>query len=186
MIDRRRPPDLHLHISARPALGEVARLLDNVDHHEPVNCLEDLTRVLEELCVCPRRSHSGSRRTLDLIGHSDDSRLLRLGESVVDLGDDDVWSLFQRMASDRVLESLGIGELRLLGCETALSAEGQTTIRELTRMLGIRVLGMSTPLYSAHFGRKGLKDRYECLLRDATNLPGLDDDGAGDVRCDRL
>lgn len=164
-----------LNMSAHPADGEVAKVLDVVSNEEPVDRLESLKRLLEELAACPESLRRGTGRTLDLIAHSDQARLLHLGRSVVDLRQESVRQLFEQMAGDRLLQSLNVTELRLLGCETAMSGEGQAAIRRLTEILGIRVLGTTKLLYAAYFGEDGLKPRYESMLRDATKLPDLDE-----------
>ncbi len=162
--------DPHLNVSASPADGEVARVLDIVTNESPVDRLETLQRLLEELAACPEASQLESR-TLDLIGHSDERRLLHLGRSVLDLRQAAVRQVFEQIATDGLLSALRITELRLLGCETALSSEGQTAIRTLTELLGIRVLGTSMLVYAAYFGDKGFKPRYAGMLVDAGKLP---------------
>ncbi len=170
--------DPHLNVSAQPADGEVARVLDIVSNEEPVDRLETLRRVLEELAACPEASRRDNR-TLDLIGHSDQLRLLHLGTSVLDLRLGGVRQLFEQIAADGLLRQLRIVELRLLGCETAMSSEGQTAIRTLTEVLGVRVLGTTKLVYAAYFGDKGLKPRYAGMLRDAAKLPTLTGERAG-------
>jgi hypothetical protein len=168
--------DPHLNVSAYPAEGELAKALAIVSNEEPVDRLDGLRKVLDDLRTCPGSSANGRSRTLDLIAHSDQTRLLHLGVSVIDPGEADVRRLFQDLATDRILSDLNIRELRLLGCETAMSSEAQSAIRDLTEILGIRVLGTTKLLYAANFGAKGLKDRFERMLCDAKTLPELIDD----------
>jgi hypothetical protein len=165
--------DPHLNITADPPDGEVARMVDILAHGEPVDRLEGLTRVLEELASCPPSPDKARSRTLDLIGHSDEARLLHLGSSVVDPRVEGVRRLFEKIAADGLLQRLNITELRLLGCETAMSVDGQTAIRALTEVLGIPVLGTTKLLYAAYFGEDGLRRRYEPVLCHAANLPEL-------------
>jgi len=176
MADCKKLRDPHLNVSASPAEGELARALELVGNEEPVEQLSGLRRILDDLRACRRCAATGNTRTLDLIGHANQTRLLQLGTSVVDPSEAEVRQLFEQMAADGVMQSLHIGELRLLGCETAMSSEGQAAIRDLTEILGIRVVGTTRLVYAAHFGDKGLKDRYERMLCDASNLPDLDDE----------
>jgi hypothetical protein len=165
--------DPHLNITADPPDSEVARMVDIIAHAEPVERLDGVVRVMEELASCPSVADKARSRTLDLIGHSDEARLLHLGNSVVDARQEGVRRLFEQMAGDGLLRHLNITELRLLGCETATSREAQLVIRTLTEILGIRVLGTTKLLYAAYFGEEGLKRRYERMLCDAANLPDL-------------
>jgi hypothetical protein len=173
VADCKKLRDPHLNVSAHPAYGELARTIENVRNESPVETLDGLRELLDDLITCPRHTAITRARTLDLIGHADQRRLLQLGRSIIDPTSQEVRQFFERMAADRVLETLRIGELRLLGCETAMSREGQRAIRELTDILEVRVVGTTKLVYSAYFGEKGLKDRYERMLRDASNLPDL-------------
>jgi hypothetical protein len=165
----------HLNITADPADGEVARMVDIIAHGEPVDRLEGLVRVLEELGSCPPSADKARSRTLDLIGHSDEARLLHLGRSVVDPTQEGVRRLFEQVAADGLLQRLNVNEVRLLGCETAMSFEGQVAIRALTEILDIPVFGTTKLLYAAYFGEDGLRRRYERVLCNAEDLPNLDD-----------
>lgn len=173
MADCEKLRDPHLNVAAHPPDGEVARMVDIIANEEPVDRLESLVRVLEELVACPEPLRVERTRTLDLIAHSDQARLLHLGKSVVDVRQDSVRQLFEAMAADEVLQRLNVTEVRLLGCETAMSVEGQLAIRTLTEILGIPVLGTTKLLYAAYFDEQGLKSRYEPVLRDAATLPEL-------------
>jgi hypothetical protein len=173
MADCEKLRDPHLNVVADPTDGEVAKMVDIISNEEPVDRLESLKRFLEELTACRRSPATEKGRTLDLIAHSDQARLLHLGKSVVDPRQESVRLLFEQIAADGLLKALNITELRLLGCETAMSAEGQLAIRTLSEILGIRVLGTTKLLYAAYFCEDGLKSRYEPVLCDAANLPGL-------------
>jgi hypothetical protein len=179
MADCEKLRDPHLNVSAYPADGEVAKVLDVVSNEELVQSLDGMRRLLDELGACPAASGRGNKRTLDLIAHSDQLRLLHLGKSVVDPRQESVRLVFEQIAASGLVHRLNISELRLLGCETAMSVEGQTAIRTLSELLGIRVLGTTKLLYAAYFGEDGLKRRYEAVLRDAGNLPDV---GAGRTR----
>jgi hypothetical protein len=165
--------DPHINVAADPPDGEVARMVDIIAHVEPVDRLEGLVRMLEELGSCPPSADKARKRTLDLVGHSDEARLLHLGRSVVDPAQEGVRRLFEQMAADGLLQRLNVTEVRLLGCETAMSFEGQMAIRALTEILGVPVLGTTKLLYAAYFGEEGLRRRYERVLCHAGNLPEL-------------
>jgi len=175
MADCKKLRDPHLNVAPPVSRGEGAKLLDIVGNEESVTRLDGLRRFLDELATCKRlRRPPGLRRTLDLIAHSDQWRLLHLGESVIDPNEDGVRQFFEEMATEEILKRLDVSELRLLGCETAMSPQGQEAIRLLTDILGVPVLGTTKLVYAAHFDEKGFKDRYERLLCDASNLPELD------------
>ena len=168
-----RADDRHIHVSASPADGELARLVERVANNRPIEQLAGLRRLLDRLRGCHRCVPGAERRTLDLLAHATPDRLLQLGTSVLDPRRPDVRRLFQEMAQDEVLPGLGIHELRLLGCETALSRAGQAAIRALSDILGVRVVGTVRPVYAAYFGATGLHARYEGMLCDADCLPDL-------------
>lgn len=168
-----RPGDRHLHVSASPADGELARLVERVANNRPIQQLAGLRLLLDRLRGCRRCAPGAERRTLDLLAHATPDRLLQLGTSVLDPRLPDVRRLFQEMAQDEILPRLGIHELRLLGCETAMSRAGQAAIRALSDILGIRVVGTIRPVYAAYFGATGLHARYEAMLCDADGLPDL-------------
>jgi hypothetical protein len=154
----------------------LARALDLVANEHPVEQLADLHGVLDRVARCI--TCAGAARTLDLLGHSTGRRLLQLGSTEIDPAHPDVRREFERLAREGVLARLNIDELRLLGCQTAMSPAGQETIRRLTQLLGIRVVGTTKLVYAAYFGDTGLKGRYEDILCDASSLPDLAPAGA--------
>ena len=173
MVSCLRPGDRHINVSASPTDGELTRLVERVASHRPVEQLVGLRRLLDGLLCCRGTRPGRAPRTLDLLAHSTADRLLQLGSSVLDPRQPDVRRLFEQVARDEVLPGLAIREVRLLGCETAMTHAGQDAIRALTDILGVRVLGTVRPVYAAHFGATGLLDRYEVMLCDADCLPDL-------------
>lgn len=161
-----------LNVAGLPAEGELARALDLVANEHMVDRLADLHDVLGRVVRCA--TCAGGARTLDLLGHSTGRRLLQLGATELDPTRDEVRRELDRLARDGLLERLGIDELRLLGCQTAMSPAGQQAIRDLTRFLGVRVVGTTKLVYAAYFGDAGFKDRYEDILCDAGSLPDLE------------
>lgn len=167
------PDELRVHVSASPADGELARLIERVADSRPIEQLAGLRHLLDRLHRCRRCAPRAGRRTLDLLAHATPDRLLQLGTTVLDPRRPGVRRVFEEMARDAVLPRLGIRELRLLGCETAMSRAGQAAIRALTEILGVRVVGTTRPVYAAYFGASGLGARYEAMLCDADCLPDL-------------
>jgi hypothetical protein len=153
----------HLNLLAHPARGELARIAEVVEHREPIGRLADLPGLLEELAGWAMPAEDGPR-TLDLIGHADQEGLLRVGESPLDPARPRVRRMVERIARGGALERLGVGEVRLLGCETAALPAGLDAIGALAELLGVRVLGAIQPIYAVYFGAGGLRGRYERVL----------------------
>lgn len=173
MAGCRGPGERRIHVSASPADGELARLIERVADSRPIERLAGLRHLLDRLHRCRGCVPRAGRRTLDLLAHATPDRLLQLGSTVLDPRRPGVRRVFEEMARDSVLPRLGIHEVRLLGCETAMSRAGQAAIRALTEILGVRVVGTTRPLYAAHFDATGLRARYEAMLCDADCLPDL-------------
>jgi hypothetical protein len=55
------------------------------------------------------------------------------------------------------MSSLGIGAVRLLGCETAVTGAGQRTVRVLSRALRMPAYGTLVPLHGSHWQADGFK-----------------------------
>jgi hypothetical protein len=135
--------------------------------HHCVGSLFELRSLLDQLGV-------SSNRTLDLIGHSRrGTKLLALGRTTVDVLDRSVERFFVQLAADRVLARLGILQLRLLGCETAVCPTGQLTIRRLARTLGVSVYGTRKALMNSHYDERGFDPRFAHLLVESSQLPDV-------------
>ncbi|MEQ1507194.1 MAG: hypothetical protein ABMB14_33505 [Myxococcota bacterium] len=161
-----RPGRLHL-ISADAADTVDARLARDPALHR-VSSLAEVRAALE------READGGTAAaTLDLMGHSTrDHHFLRLGATPVDLMDPAVARWFESLAADGVLSRLGVGTLRLLGCETAVEVAGQRTMLRLARLLGIRVCGTRRPLLRSHYDADGIAPAFvRSVLIEASELP---------------
>jgi hypothetical protein len=107
--------------------------------------------------------------TLDLIGHSTRGhRLLRLGDTVIDMLDPSVERFFGALADDGLLDD--VTAVRLLGCETAVSPSGQRTIRSLAWTLGLPVYGAKKPLLRSHYHARGFDPTFGHVLVESTQL----------------
>jgi hypothetical protein len=103
--------------------------------------------------------------TVDLLGHSTrDHKLLRLGATVIDALDPLVLRVFQEIERSRVLPAMNAVSVRLLGCETAVSASGRRTLRLLAEALGLPVYGSRKRLSSTHHTDQGLSALFDHLL----------------------
>ncbi|MGW1616979.1 hypothetical protein ACWCQZ_47960 [Streptomyces sp. NPDC002285] len=158
---------------------------------EPARCkdvqragsLAEFRDILEQHCV------SGiSSPTLDLIGHSTSRHhLLRLGDTPIDLLDPAVALFFRELAMTDLLSRLGIGSVRLLGCETAVTDSGRRTLRMLAHTLRVPVLGTRKILLRSHFNSDGFDPAFTGLLQDGGRISELFQSGhwsggAGGVR----
>jgi hypothetical protein len=109
--------------------------------------------------------------TLDLLGHSTRGhRLLRLGETPIDMLNPRVARFFRDLAGTGVLDRLGVVAVRLLGCETAVTDSGRRTIRMLSRTLRRPVYGTVAPLLKNHSNADGFDPAYTHLLVEAAAL----------------
>jgi len=147
--------------------GEVARC---ADLHR-ASSLAELRAVLEGRLGIPALPV-----TLDLIGHSTrDHHLLRLGDDRIDMLDPVVARFFRSVADDHLLSRLDVVAVRLLGCETAVSASGKRTMRLLARTLRVPVFGTIKPLMKSHYEKLGFNPAFAHVLVEASNggWPGL-------------
>lgn len=152
-------------ISAEPD-STLSGIADRCARTHPVSSFGELGGLLE------RQERDAGFATLDLIGHSTRGhRYLRIGRTSIDLLDPEVARFFAQLGASGILTRLGIGAVRLLGCETAVEIAGQRTIARLARVLGIPVFGTTKPLMKAHYGRDGFDPVFRRLLVDATSLP---------------
>ena len=155
-------PSTFISPDAEELFGAVARC---ADLHR-ANSLSDLRTVLEGRLGGPT-----SPITLDLIGHSTrDHHLLRLGDDRIDMLDPVVARFFRSIADDHLLSRLDVTAVRLLGCETAVSASGQRTLRLLRRTLGVPVFGAIRPLMKSHHDELGFNPAFAHILVEASEL----------------
>jgi hypothetical protein len=111
--------------------------------------------------------------TLDLIGHATRGhRLLRLGQTPIDMLDPHVAGFFATLARDQLLTRLHVTAVRLLGCETAVTDAGQRTLRMLSQTLRLPVFGTTKPLLKSHSNSAGFDPAFAHILIEATALTG--------------
>jgi hypothetical protein len=123
------------------------------------------------LCDLLAHGRSGAPKTLDLIGHSTaDGSLLVLGDWVIDATSPVVTAFFRELAEQNVLGRLGVTAVRLLGCSTAVSAQGIWTVCTLAEILGVEVFGTTAPLLASHYDRDGFSEARRYLLVSASQL----------------
>ena len=131
--------------------------------------LPELQAVLETLQG--KAGSLGCLRTLDLLGHSTSGHhLLRLGSTPIDMLDPVVARFFRTQAIADLMSSLGIGAVRLLGCETAVTDAGQRTVRMLSRALRMPVFGTLVPLHGSHWRADGFNPAFAHVLVEASQL----------------
>jgi hypothetical protein len=109
-------------------------------------------------------------KTLDLIGHSTGKGFLKLGDWVIDVSRPAVTAYFRELADNDVLPRLGIHAVRLLGCQTAATPATRATIRSLSELLGVPVLGSTTTLFASHYDANGFIERRQYLLAGANDF----------------
>ena len=112
-------------------------------------------------------SHRGT--TLDLVGHSTRAHhFLRIGQTPIDMLDRKVEQFFTDLVADDLLA--GFSALRLLGCETAISATGKHTLRRLEQISGLPVWGTTKVLIKSHYDENGFKRASERALVAASRV----------------
>jgi hypothetical protein len=158
----------HLSIISRTDDVELARIRAAIGTTIAVDGRADLERVLCELLAFGR---SGTAKTLDLIGHSSaTTSLLVLGDFVIDATSPTVTAFFRELADHNVLQRLGIGAVRLLGCLTADTGHGRWTVCALADILGVEVYGTTGLLLASHYNTHGFADERRYLLAGAREL----------------
>jgi hypothetical protein len=130
----------------------------------------DLEEVLGQLLAAADTGAAIAAKTLDLIGHSTPASLLRLGDLVVDAANPRVMAFFRGLADCEVLPRLGIRALRLLGCDTAGTAQGRSTLCTLEDILGVEVLGTQGVLCDHHYDGDGFCDLWSFMLVSSRDL----------------
>jgi hypothetical protein len=144
--------------------GPIARL---AELHR-ASSLSELRALLERL---DRPAEACRTTTLDLIGHSTrDHHLLRLGDDRVDMLDPAVARFFRALANDGVLSRLGIAAVRLLGCETAVTAGGKRTLRMLSTAIRLPVFGATRTLAKSHYDERGFDPVFARILVEASRV----------------
>jgi hypothetical protein len=157
-------------ISGEPG-GELDRLARIITPSVRVAGREDLEALLDHLLAAHGDPEPLAPKTLDLVGHSTGrSALLRLGDWVIDASRPEVAAWFRALAARDACPRLGIHAIRLLGCNTADTEQGRTTVCALADILGIEVHGTRHLLYDVHYDQDGFRDIWEFLLVSASRL----------------
>jgi hypothetical protein len=79
--------------------------------------------------------------SLDLVGCTNQDKLLTLGTWVIDGSTPKVRALFRELAEQRVLARLGVERVRLFGCHTASTPRARKTLAALAEILELEVTG---------------------------------------------
>lgn len=101
-----------------------------------------------------RRFHDPRRPAafcLDLIAHSRQG-VLHIGDWPVD-GNSSTEALRDRCAA--ILAHMPLSDIRLLGCNTAIKADGRRAMRSLAAIFGTRVWGTKVPISANDFDHNG-------------------------------
>ena len=158
-------PDLiPLNLVSATALETVPPAMMRAASSFVARSLHDLEPALEDWAARP----PAAAVAIDLIGHSTrDHQLLRLGSSTIDALDLGVLRCFERIARSGVLREINAVCLRLIGCETALSASGQRTMRLLAAVLRMPVYGTRRRISRTHHDARGFDPRFQHVLVEA-------------------
>ncbi len=152
----------HLSFITRHADYELSRIQDLIAYKVLVDGRGDFEEMLGRLLTC---KVDPAPKTLDLIGHSTPGQsLLLLGDWVIDVASATVTAFFRELADNEVLARLGVHSVRLLGCQTADTGLGRTTLCTLADILGVEVYGTRSLIYSAHYDADGFRDDCEHTL----------------------
>jgi hypothetical protein len=81
-----------------------------------------------------------------------------------------VTAFFRELVDHDVFLRLGIHAMRLLGCKTADTGKGRSTICRLADILGVEVYGTNHLLYDAHYDEHGFRDIWTFLLVGSSDL----------------
>lgn len=143
----------------------VQRVLDQIDHERLVSSAlgnDGVEGVIDQLA---HRGRSAAGFTLDLIGHARRG-ILHLGDWSID--GNGVSAALQR-ACAHALSGLELTGIRLLGCNTAITRDGQAAMRRLHDVFKVPVIGTKMPISARDFVGTGF--RSEAILTDHAHLP---------------
>lgn len=158
-------------ITAHPD-AEVSRLQAKLGDHLQITGRSTLERSLGQL-VDAAGDLAPTPKTLDLIGHATPEGLLRIGDWVIDAESSTVTAFFRGIADVEVLPRIGVTALRMLGCNTAVSARARRTLATLAELLGLDVLGTTSPIYSLHYDTAGFGHAWRFLLASTLDAGGV-------------
>lgn len=144
--------------------------LDPFLEHPIPRCLcRHRAESLDQLHSVLRHSSPGTTPlTLDLLGHGTTGhRLLRLGDTPIDMLNPRVADFFATLAHSGLLPRRGIIAVRLLGCQTATTDAGRRTLRLLAHTLRLPVFGTLVPLLNGHYTAHGFNPAFTHQLVQA-------------------
>lgn len=154
-----------LNISHTSPDTTLQRVLDNIDDEDLVTGALGPDGVQGVIERWAQRSRSWQSCSLDLIGHS------RRG--VLQIGD---WSVDDNGASRRLMQacskhfkSLGLSEIRLLGCNTVSTDDGKAAVTALSEIFRVPVKGTNAPISARDFSGQGFRPLR--LLDDHLHQP---------------
>lgn len=154
-----------INISHKAPDAQIQQVLDKIEREFLVSDAlgaDGVEGVIDRLCSAPR---TRVRLTLDLIAHSRRGVLHLGGWSV----DGSTTTVALRNACVDTLADLDLAAIRLLGCNTALSVEGQAAMRRLHELFAVPVLGTKVPISARDFDAEGF--RADAILTDQDNVP---------------
>lgn len=162
------PPTLfRLSISHTSPDTTVQQVLDKVDNECLVVDALGGDGVQGVIDCWSRRARSWDSFSLDLIAHSRRG-VLHVGDWSVDGNGKS--RLLQQVCAEQ-LKALNLREIRLLGCNTAVTRGGQDAILALAEVFGVPVKGTRVPISADDFGADGFL--ANALLSDHRRLPRL-------------
>jgi hypothetical protein len=112
-----------------------------------------------------RRQPAPPPFSLDLIAHARRG-VLRLGNWSIDAN---ATTTALHAACEAVLAELPLAAIRLLGCNTAISREGQAAMRNLHQLFTVPIVGTKVPISARDFGSTGFL--ADAILTDQDHLP---------------
>ena len=149
--------------------SELTRIQNIIERKALVEGRTDLEELLGRLLSV--QTSDPTPKTLDLIGHSTPGEaLLQLGDWVIDAASSTVTAYFRELADHDVLPRLGIHAVRLLGCRTAETEKGRSTVQTLSEILGLEVYGTNSLLYSPHYDHNGFTYERRYMLVSSSDL----------------
>jgi hypothetical protein len=160
-----RPPYLNI-ISASP-IGEIASIKQTLQgNYLEVGDTETLFDALSAYHADRKRENYSQFLSLDLIGHS------RAGDMLLKLGEytftpKAAAEQFTRLEQSRILQDLGIRQIRLLGCRTGSTAHGRAVVEAIRKAMPSQMIyATRADLFANHYDQRGLTSDAEDLLID--------------------
>ena len=164
-----RVPLVPIHVLSGRVEASLLGALAGSPHLHRAASIDDLAGILDRVAG---QGAATEPRTLDLYGHATrGASLLRVGTSVIDATDRRVEACFRGLVRSGSFVRAGVRSVRLVGCGTATTEIGQLTIRVLSRILAVPVLGTTKRIMPSHYDAHGLGAAYAHLLVEARSVP---------------